>query len=411
MSKLRLRIVTTGAVCVALAGLAACSSDKTTEPPSSTQQYDRRHGAPAVTTTTVPRPAGPAAEISSELTGGKGVFVAEGTAPDLDALGYVQHEYAAAGTATSYKIGGRAHTRRPLEVRARCARRAYRTRVVVRAPADAAKFSGTVVVEWLNVSGGVDADPEWTSLQEEIVRAGRRVGRRVGPAHRRRGRTGAVKVSGVAGAEDQGKGLKKIDPARYGSLVHPGDGYSFDIFTQVARALRTGGALGRPAAAATSSRRANRSRRSRSSSYYQRRAAAHARVRRLLRAQPRRGRAPARRARASTPTSRARSAVRRRSSAPIRTCPVLDIQTETDVASILNSYAARQPDNDHFRLWEVAGTAHADAHLVGPSAKYHRLRRADQQRPDAHRRQGGAARAHDVDQHRARRRSPRRAST
>src|SRR6202011_3482840 len=50
--------------------------------------------------------------------------------------------------------------------------------------------------------------------------------------------------------------------------------------------------------------------------------------------------------------------------------PVLDVQTETDVASILNSYAARQPDSDHFRLWEVAGTAHADAHLVGPNAKY-----------------------------------------
>ncbi len=50
--------------------------------------------------------------------------------------------------------------------------------------------------------------------------------------------------------------------------------------------------------------------------------------------------------------------------------PVLDIQTETDVASILDSYAARQPDTDRFRLWEVAGTAHADAHLVGPSAKF-----------------------------------------
>ena len=49
---------------------------------------------------------------------------------------------------------------------------------------------------------------------------------------------------------------------------------------------------------------------------------------------------------------------------------MLDIQTETDVASILNSYAARQPDNKHFRLWEVAGTAHADAHLVGPNVKY-----------------------------------------
>ena len=37
-----------------------------------------------------------------------------------------------------------------------------------------------------------------------------------------------------------GKGLKAIDPARYGSLSHPGDGFSFDIFTQVARAVRGG---------------------------------------------------------------------------------------------------------------------------------------------------------------------------
>jgi len=50
--------------------------------------------------------------------------------------------------------------------------------------------------------------------------------------------------------------------------------------------------------------------------------------------------------------------------------PVMDIQTETDVASILNSYAARQPDNPRFRLWEITGTAHADAHLLGTSAKY-----------------------------------------
>jgi hypothetical protein len=35
-----------------------------------------------------------------------------------------------------------------------------------------------------------------------------------------------------------------------------------------------------------------------------------------------------------------------------------------------NSYAARQPDNNHVRLWEVAGTAHADAHLIGSVAKY-----------------------------------------
>ena len=32
----------------------------------------------------------------------------------------------------------------------------YRTRILVYRPADAARFNGTVVVEWLNVSGGLD---------------------------------------------------------------------------------------------------------------------------------------------------------------------------------------------------------------------------------------------------------------
>jgi len=32
------------------------------------------------------------------------------------------------------------------------------------------------------------------------------------------------------------------------------------------------------------------------------------------------------------------------------------------------TFSFRQPDRDRFRLWEVAGTAHADVHLVGPLA-------------------------------------------
>ena len=44
------------------------------------------------------------------------------------------------------------------------------------------------------------------------------------------------------GVNSQG-GLKAWDPARYGSLIHPGDAYSYDIFTQAGAALRqtTGG--------------------------------------------------------------------------------------------------------------------------------------------------------------------------
>ena len=49
-----------------------------------------------------------------------------------------------------------------------------------------------------------------------------------------------------AGETCAGKGLKAIDPERYGSLVHPGDAYAYDIYTQVAEpcARRRRGALG-----------------------------------------------------------------------------------------------------------------------------------------------------------------------
>ena len=41
--------------------------------------------------------------------------------------------------------------------------------------------------------------------------------------------------------------------------------------------------------------------------------------------------------------------------------PVLCFEAETDLMA-LGYLPARQPDNDQFRLWEVAGTAHADVY-------------------------------------------------
>ena len=48
----------------------------------------------------------------------------------------------------------------------------YTTRIVVLTPADRAQFNGTVLVEWLNVSGGIDAPAVWMMAHREIVRAG-----------------------------------------------------------------------------------------------------------------------------------------------------------------------------------------------------------------------------------------------
>ena len=358
MSRLPSRVLTV-LTCIALLALCACSDDGHNA--SGTSGKSASTAAPGVTTTS--RPSGPTAELSTELTGGQGVFMGEGTPPDLQGIGYAQHEFAAVGTAASYKATT-ALTQDGQWQFAPDTTAAYRTRVVVRAPATAAAFHGTVIVEWLNVSGGLDADPEWTTTSEEIVRAGdawvgvsaQRIGVEGGPV--------LVKVSQVPGAEQQGRGLKAIDPARYGSLQHPGDGYAFDIFSQVARAIRSGAGLnGLPVQRVIAAGESQ---------------SAIALVTYINGVQPlthafdgffvhSRGAAglplvgPGEYADLAGSIGGTPSAFRSDQDAP-----VLDIQTESDVTGFLDSYAARQPDSDRFRLWEVAGTAHADAHLLGP---------------------------------------------
>jgi hypothetical protein len=44
--------------------------------------------------------------------------------------------------------------------------------------------------------------------------------------------------------------------------------------------------------------------------------------------------------------------------------PVLVLETETDL-TFLGYLGARQDDAEHFRLWEVAGTSHADSYISG----------------------------------------------
>lgn len=55
--------------------------------------------------------------------------------------------------------------------------------MLVRRPADPDRFSGVLLVEWLNVTGGFDTDPDWAYSHEEIFRA--QPGRRGRAADRR----------------------------------------------------------------------------------------------------------------------------------------------------------------------------------------------------------------------------------
>jgi hypothetical protein len=241
--------------------------------------------------------------------------------------------------------------------------RPFKTRVVVYRPIDPTKFNGTVIVEWLNVSGGLDANPDWTQTHNELIRDG----------------FAWVGVSAQAQGVNQLKCATNAppslacpapgDPGRYGGpggLVHPGDSYSYDIFSQAGQAIRDnaatilGGLTPQKLIAAGESQSAGRM------------------VTYIDSVQPithvydgflvhSRGAAGA--ALAQTPLA----AINTPSPTFIRTdlgVPVFTFQTESDIAG---GFTARQPDSDVspnlFRQWEAAGTSHFDTYglLIGPS--------------------------------------------
>ncbi len=311
-----------------------------------------------------PRPPGPAADLSEELVGGNGPLI--GAASGLTVPeGYVEQEYVASGTATAYTVAG-ALTDDGRWTFEPTTTAPYRTRVLVRRPTIAADASGTVIVEWLNVSGGVDANPDYASLEEEITRQGHTW---VGVSAQLIGVAGGPVLVQVPGTSDLvGKGLRGADPARYGTLDHPGDGYSFDMFTQVARAVLEGG----PALGGTKPRIVLAAGESQSAialtTYYDG-------VQPLTLAFD--GFLVHSRASVSLPlVEPGRHADLVGSIASTTNpvfrddldAPVLELQAEGDVTGVLDSVAVRQPESDRFRLWEVAGTAHADAHLLGEIA-------------------------------------------
>src|SRR5690606_37200803 len=151
--------------------------------------------------------------------------------PDRAEAGYTESEWAASGEAASYAVG-----EVPTDGRIQLAQAdsaPFATRVLVRRP-DAERFSGVVLVEWLNVSGGQDAAPEYTYLAYEIIRAGHAW---VGVSAQFIGVEGGDAAVGMGG---QTTGLRAQRRERYGDLHHPGDAYSYDIVTQVGRICRDG---------------------------------------------------------------------------------------------------------------------------------------------------------------------------
>jgi Alpha/beta hydrolase domain len=255
------------------------------------------------------------------------------SAVDLGSRGYVEEEFFVEGTARAYEPVGQLSEDGRWTVQTTTTA-PYRTRVLVRRPKDPAKFNGVAEVEWLNVSGGLDAAPNWGLGSAELLRGG-------------------FAWVGVS-AQAVGVNSLKNNPGRYGTLDHPGDIYSYDIYSQVGEALR------RPTGTNLLGNRRFKVKTMIGDGESQ---STFRMVTYVNAIQPQTQMfdgffVHSRFAVGAPLTDGGQNAIPNPSF--IRTDtrePVLVLESETDVPRHL---AARQPDSKHYRLWEVAGTAHFD---------------------------------------------------
>jgi Alpha/beta hydrolase domain len=270
-----------------------------------------------------------------------GTPAALGSSFDLSQIGYQRSEHYLTGFAQSYALTAPIPTDGELQVAAQpqVESGVYRTRLVVFRPVDPAKFNGTVVVEWLNVSAGSDVAADWSMVHNELVR------------------DGAAYV-GVSAQAVGVNALKTSGNPRYSTLTHPGDSYSYDIFTQAGRSVRDqaatvlGGLTPTHVIAAGESQSA-----SRMVTYIDAvQPLAHVFDGFMVHSRSGSG---------SAISQAPLPAVAFPAPAPIRDdldVPVMVVEAEGDV--INSNLLARQPDTAKFREWEMTGTSHADAYTI-----------------------------------------------
>jgi hypothetical protein len=162
-------------------------------------------------------------------------------AEDLSDYGYVQEEYFQEGTANSYTT-----TTDPPGQTGTVASSGhhYKTRIVVRRPVSPRRFNGTVLLEWQNVTAGYDIDAHWGPSWQHFVDRGYVW---VGVSAQRVGVHGASAAPNAAPDTPPpvNNGLIAWSPNRYGTLdVTDGgtvtdDSLCYDIFSQAAQAIRS----------------------------------------------------------------------------------------------------------------------------------------------------------------------------
>jgi Alpha/beta hydrolase domain len=255
---------------------------------------------------------------------------------NLKEVGYAEREFTMSGGDTIYNESGLWSSNGKWAVSPAQTNVPYTTRLLVRYPTNPAKFNGTVVFEWLNDTTGGDQDPVWAQLYNELISKG-------------------YAYVGVTAQRPGMKDLAAWDPKRYGKLGDSNDGQSYEIFTQAAEAIKAdsatllGGLTPKELIGTGDSQSAFRV-----DTYVN----------------------------AIQPLKHAfngflavgRSAV----AAPIgegliaaspfpalirtdNTAPFIQLNTQGDIEE-LDAAAARQPDNNDLRTWELAGASHIDAH-------------------------------------------------
>jgi hypothetical protein len=114
--------------------------------------------------TPVPKATGPLPETSDNYAFGAAEHTRVPT--DLKSVGYVEEEFLLSGTANVYDWPA------PGPAVVRAANAPYTTRVLVRRPANRAKFSGTVVLEMMNPSNLFDLNIGWAIDHRAMVHNG-----------------------------------------------------------------------------------------------------------------------------------------------------------------------------------------------------------------------------------------------
>jgi hypothetical protein len=262
--------------------------------------------------------------------------------------GYAEHEFQMSGTTNVYRENGNEessgfgsgsawNSTGSWKVAVSQSGVPYTTRLLVRYPTDPARFNGTVVFEWLNDTTGGDQDPVWSEMGEEIVRQGYAY---VGVTAQR------------AGMND----LAAWDPARYAGFGDSNDGQSYSIFTQAAESVAAhsatmlGGLTPTKFIGTGDSQSAFRV-----DTYVN----AFQPITHAFNAFIAVGRAVT-----GAPLGNGLVALSP-FPAHIRTVnnttPFIQLNTQGDIVE-LDAAAARQPDNNYLRTWELPGASHIDAH-------------------------------------------------